>query len=429
MPTLTLGIPMLTQTRSFVPLSEIRPGAVPSARDIMIESPVVSPLQTNHDIHKIFAENPNLIGLPVVENDVAIGLINRNIFMDSIARPFHREVYGKKSCIAFMDKTPLVVEQKTSIQDLSFLVVETGKKALNDGFIIAESGLYRGMGTGHDLVRVVSGMQAQKNHIVMESIGYASVIQKSYLRSSRDDMNAALHDYFMHWEPRDVVGGDYYYFSKYEDGFFAAIIDCTGHGVPGAFMTLIMASTLDHVLTHEKRKDPAEILSLMNRMVKISLGQVSEKVESMIGEPLEDDESRSDDGMDAAFMWFDGSSRKMTYAGAKIPLFVSSEDGIRLVEGERKGVGYADTPMDFSWQNKEIVLNEGDCVYVTTDGIIDQIGGNKNIAFGKKRLSELIRSKRHLPMPAQRDAIMDAFYQYQHDHSRRDDITIFGFRI
>ena len=420
---------MLTQTRSFVPLSAIKPGTIPAARDIMIESPVVSPIQTNHDIHKIFAENPQLIGLPVVENEVAIGLINRNIFMDSIARPFHREVYGKKSCIAFMDKTPLMVEQGTSIQDLSFLVVDAGKKALNDGFIIVEKGLYRGMGTGHDLVRVVSNMQAQKNHIVMESIGYASVIQKSYLRSSRDDMNAALTDHFMHWEPRDVVGGDYYYFSKFDDGFFAAIIDCTGHGVPGAFMTLIMASTLDHVLTHEKRQDPAGILSMMNKMVKVSLGQVSEKVESIIGEPVEDDEARSDDGMDASFLWFDMNRNVMTYAGAKTPLFVCSEKGLAILDGDRKGVGYADTPMGFSWQNKEVALNKGDCVYVTTDGIIDQIGGKKNIAFGKKRLCELIESNRHLSMAAQRDAIMDAFYQYQGGHSRRDDITIFGFRI
>lgn len=420
---------MLTQTRSLIPLPTIKPGATPMARDILVQVPVVSPTQTNMEILGIFAENPQLIGLPVVENDVAIGLINRNIFMDSIARPFHKEIFGKKSCIAFMDKTPLVVEQKTSIQDLSFLVVDAGKKALNDGFIITEEGIYLGMGTGHDLVRVVSNMQAQKNHIVMESIGYASVIQKSYLRSSRDDMNAALKDYFMHWEPRDVVGGDYYYFTRFDDGFFAAIIDCTGHGVPGAFMTLIMASTLDHVLTHERRRNPAEILSLMNRTVKVSLGQVSEKVESIINEPVDSDEAKSDDGMDAAFIWFDSNTSVMTYAGAKIPVFLSQKEGLSVVDGNRKGVGYADTPMDFEWQNKEITLRHGDCVYITTDGIIDQIGGKKNIAFGKKRLSELIGSGRHLPMPAQRDVIMDAFYKYQGDHSRRDDITIFGFRI
>ncbi|HQT25526.1 MAG TPA: SpoIIE family protein phosphatase, partial [Burkholderiales bacterium] len=278
-------------------------------------------------------------------------------------------------------------------------------------------------------VRMVSDMQAQKNHIVMESIGYARVIQKSYLRSSREDMNAALKDHFMHWEPRDVVGGDYYYFSKYDDGFFAAIMDCTGHGVPGAFMTLIMASTLDHVLTREKCRDPAEMLSLMNRMVKASLGQVSEKVEAFMGEPVEEDETRSDDGMDAAFLWFDMDKGRMTYSGARIPVFVSSEEGIIIFEGKRKGVGYADTPMDYEWENREIQLKNGDCVYIATDGIIDQIGGNRNIAFGKRRLSEIIQAGRHFPMTKQRSDIMDAFSRYQGNHSRRDDITIFGFRV
>lgn len=423
---------MLTQTQQFVPLAAIQPGTIPTARDILVKFPIVSPSETNNDILHIFVENSHLIGLPVVEDDVAIGLINRNIFMDSIARPFHREIFGKKSCIAFMDKMPLVVEQSTSIQDLSFLVVDAGKKALSDGFIITEHGRYVGMGTGHDLVRVVSNMQAQKNHIVMESIGYASVIQKSYLRSSRDDMAVTLKDHFMHWEPRDVVGGDYYYFSKFDDGYFVAVIDCTGHGVPGAFMTLIMASTLDHVLTHEMRHNPAEVLAMMNRLVKVSLGQVSEKAEVIAGEPVDqDDDAKSDDGMDAAFCWFDAKTNVLTYAGAKMPIFISHrvEDELITLDADRKGVGYADTPMDYHWENKEIDLTDGDCIYITTDGIIDQIGGEKNIAFGKKRLKELLQSCRHLPMVEQRNIIMDAFYKYQGEHSRRDDVTILGFRI
>ncbi len=420
---------MLTQKRVFAPPSRIRPGVIPTAQDILIETPVASPLQTNLEIQQLFSENPQLVGLPVIEDDSAIGLINRNIFMDSISRPFHKEIFGKKSCIAFMDKTPLIVDRRTSIQELSFMVVNAGKKALSDGFIIVDEGRYVGMGMGHELVRMVSDMQAQKNHIVMESIAYASVIQKSYLRSSREDMNAVLKDHFMHWEPRDIVGGDYYYFSKYEDGFFAAIMDCSGHGVPGAFMTLIMASTLDHLLTREKGKDPAEMLSLMNRTVKVSLGQVSQKVEAITGEPVEEEEARSDDGMDAAFLWFDMAKGKMTYAGARMPVFVSGEEDIVIHEGKKKGVGYADTAMDYEWENREIQLQSGDCVYVTTDGIIDQIGGKRNIALGKRQFSEIIRASRQLPMTAQRESIMEAFCQYQGNHSRRDDITIFGFRV
>jgi serine phosphatase RsbU (regulator of sigma subunit) len=407
--------------------------AEPTAQDIRLDSPVLSPSQTNNEAFQIFTAHPQLVGLPVVEAGRPLGLINRGYFMDSLARPFRREIFDKKSCTAFMDDAPLIVETSTSIQDLSFLVVDTGKKALTDGFIMVENGHYAGMGVGLDLVRMISTMQAQKNRIVMESINYASVIQRSYLRSSRGDMTAALQDHFVLWEPRDVVGGDYYYFSRFDDGFFVAVFDCTGHGVPGAFMTLIMASALDHVLTHENRQDPAAVMATINRMVKVSLGQVTEhgELESGDGAAGAENEMKSDDGMDAAFCWFDTQTNVMTYAGARTPVLVSrnNAEDIDIIEGDRKGVGYAGTPMDFCWNNREVALEKNDCAYIATDGITDQIGGERQIAFGRRRLKELLRTHRHLPMSEQRNVLKRVFYSYQGAHSRRDDVTLFGFRV
>ncbi len=424
---------MLAQPRPSIPDIALKTTANPNARDILLDSPILSPAQTNNEAFRIFTDHPQLIGLPVVEDGRPIGLINRSFFMDSLARPFRREIFDKKSCTAFMDESPLIVEIGTSIQDLSFLVVDAGKKALADGFIIVENGRYVGIGLGLDLVRMISKMQAQKNHIVMESIGYASVIQRSYLRSSRDGMASTLKDHFVLWEPRDVVGGDYYYFSRFDDGFFVGVFDCTGHGVPGAFMTLIMASALDHVLTHENRQDPAAVLSTMNRMVKVSLGQVVEQGDSDPGDGTAnaEKEMKSDDGMDAAFCWVNTQTHIMTYAGARTPILLSrnNEGDIDIIEGDRQGVGYAGTPMDFRWGNKEIALQKNDCAYITTDGIPDQIGGERGIAFGKRRLKELLRSHRHLPMSEQRNALKEAFYAYQGAHTRRDDITLFGFRV
>ena len=424
---------MLAQPRQSVKDKAIKTGASPTARDILLDSPILSPANTNHEAFQIFTDHPQLIGLPVVEEDCPIGLINRSFFMDSLARPFRREIFDKKSCTAFMDEAPLIVETRTSIQDLSFLVVDAGKKALADGFIMVENGRYAGMGVGLDLVRMISSMQAQKNHIVMESIGYASVIQRAYLRSSRDDMTGALKDHFVLWEPRDVVGGDYYYFSRFDDGFFVGIIDCTGHGVPGAFMTLIMASALDHVLTHENRQDPAAVLATMNRRVKVSLGQVGIQGDRDSGDEAgsAELEVKSDDGMDAAFCWINTQTNVMTYAGARTPVLLSRNNAadMDVIEGDRQGVGYAGTPMDFCWSNKEIALQPDDCAYITTDGITDQIGGERGIAFGKRRLKELLRAHSHLPMNEQRNVLKKVFYAYQGAHTRRDDITLFGFRV
>lgn len=390
--------------------------------------PVASPGDTNEQVLTLFSENQNMGSLPVVENGLPMGIINRNQFMSQLAKPFHREVYARKSCIAFMDTAPLVVEHDVSLQELSFMAVANGEKALADGFIVTRDHQYIGIGAGVDLVKAIADLQAEKNRLVMESINYASVIQKSFLRSSREDMAAALNDYFMHWEPRDVVGGDYYYFVKHEDGFFCAVIDCTGHGVPGAFMTLIIASALNQVLKETDLHDPATALAEVNRTVKQSLGQFDGGRQGMDND---DHEMHSDDGMDTAFCWVDTRTRMMTFAGAKTPLFLlpPGADDLDVIKGDKKGVGYIDTPMDYCWENQKIALKPGSQVYITTDGIIDQIGGPKQIAFGKKRLKKVIMDAAKQPMSEQKEHIMQSFYKYQGDNRRRDDVSIFGFRI
>ncbi|WP_018152722.1 SpoIIE family protein phosphatase [Leeia oryzae] len=402
------------------------------ARSLMRQSPTVTPQNTSFEVLDLLATHHEVIGLPVLENGRAIGLINRNIFNDEMAKPFRRDLYGRKSCIAFMDKQPLVVNEQMSIQELSFKVIAGGGKTLNDGFIITDNdGMYLGIGTGEDLVKVVSYLQAEKNRLVMESINYASVIQKSFMRSSREDMAEALEDYFIHWEPRDKVGGDYYFCKKFHDGFFIALIDCTGHGVPGAFMTLIMAAFLDHILLEDNRHDPAGALALMNQKVKTALGQISEQNIVPIDGGKHDHHDKSDDGMDTAFCWVSQAENKMVYAGAKTPLFLLGlgDTEITIIEGDKKGVGYVDTPMDYTWRNQEIRLDKGMSVYLTTDGIIDQIGGSKEIAFGKKRFCRLLLEQRAKPMAAQAPAIMKAFYEYQGSQRRRDDVSFLGFRI
>ncbi len=405
------------------------------ARTLLIDVPVISTAQTNDDVFNIFKEYKDIVGLPVVENGNPVGLINRNIFMDGMAKPFHRDLFNRKSCIAFMDKEPLVVPESMSIQDLSFRVVNSGRKTLNDGFIITnDDGQYLGVGTGEDLVKVVTNLQAEKNRLVMESINYASVIQKSFLRSSKEDMNACLKDFYMHWEPRDKVGGDYYFCKKFDDGFFFALIDCTGHGVPGAFMTLIMASFIDHILLEDNRHDPAGALSIMNKKVKTALGQV-ENTESLLAEESKFakmvTKDGSDDGMDAAFFWVSQQNEQIIYAGAKTPIFYigQSDEEVSIVDPDRKGVGYVDTPYDYQWTNKEIPIVKRMSVYLTTDGIIDQIGGPKNIAFGKKRYANLLLEHRAKPMIEQEEILMTAFYEYQGKQKRRDDVSLMGFRL
>ena len=393
---------------------------------LLVPCESVTPATPNREVFAIFEAKPEMIGLPVVENGHPIGLINRNIFMQSMARPFHREIYLAKSCIAFMDKLPLVVDKTTSIQDLSFMMLEGGQKAMNDGFIITDAERYLGVGTAQDMLRAIATLQAEKNRLVMESIDYASVIQQSLSRPSREAMRKTLADHFLIWDPRDIVSGDFYYFHEYDDGFLVVLFDCTGHGVPGAFMTLIMSAFLQSALNAVSHDNPGELIGAVNRQVKTAMGHRDHQHDA----PQEDGEG-ADDGMDAAFCWIDTKQRTLTYAGAHLPVLLLKPDAddVEVVDGDRLGVGYAATPMEQKWKNHKIDLPPGTAVYLFTDGFVDQLGGGKRIAFGKRRTREAILRNRDKPLPEQRAALLAAHKDYQGLESRKDDVSAIGFRI
>lgn len=418
----------MTQALAAIAAAPLRRPSAPSpiTRDLLRETPCVSPEQSNLDVFRLFDGNPALGGLPVVESGVPIGLINRNIFMDSFARPFHREVYSRKSCIAFMDKTPLVVEATLPLQDLSFRALSTGGKTLSDGFIITDAGRYQGMGAGTDMVAAIAHLQAEKNRQVMESIDYASVIQQSFLRPSRETLRRILPNHLLAWEPRDVVGGDFFFFSERADGFFGALCDCTGHGVPGAFMTLIMSSFLEHALDDANWLAPGALMSTVNVRVKTALGQIDH---SHRGDG-EEDAHRSDDGMDAAFIAYERSAGRLHFAGAHQLLLVLRPGGaaVEILDGDPAGIGYAGTALDQAWATHCLELPAGSLVCVCTDGVYDQPGGPKRIAFGKKRLAGLLLEHRDADLAALRHTLMESFAGWQGVEARRDDVTVFAFR-
>jgi hypothetical protein len=202
------------------------------AADLCVETVSVLSDASNFAVLELFTERRDLMSLPVIEAGRPIGLISRNIFMSQMSKPFYHELYGKKSCIAFMDKEPLIVDAAMSIEALTFRAVESGEKALADGFIVTRDGALAGVGFGLQLMNVVANMQAEKNRQIMHSIDYASVIQRSLLRPPtwpcpmRWPTPTSNGSRATWWAATSTT------FAKYEDGWFAAIADCTGHGVP-----------------------------------------------------------------------------------------------------------------------------------------------------------------------------------------------------
>ncbi|WP_374351411.1 SpoIIE family protein phosphatase, partial [Chitinimonas sp.] len=358
----------------------------PTAGGISVEIVPISPDTTNITVLARFARDRDLVSLPVVENGVPIGLINRNLFMSEMSTQQNQALYGSQSCVAFMERDPLIVDEKLNLEALSFRVVEHGEQTLVAGFIVTRDRYYLGMGSCLRLMRLIANLQAEKNRQIRHSIEYAGVIQQAIMREAHETLMATIPDSELVWEPRDVVGGDFYHFDRQADGWFATVADCTGHGVPGAFMTLIASSLLVQAIERSNLRRPAEVMAGLNREIKLLLGQDGPR--SGFGQ--------SDDGLDGAFFWFDRERRMLTYAAAKTPLFVlyPDRDEFEIIEGDRMGVGYVETPLDYQWRSSEVPAPPGTLMFVTTDGLVDQIGGPKHLAFGKRRIRESILAQR-----------------------------------
>ncbi len=255
------------------------------------------------------------------------------------------------------------------------------------------------------------------NSKIMASIRYAKMIQSSLLPNP-DNIKSFLPDSFFIWMPRDIVGGDFIFIDYFEKGFVIAVIDCTGHGVPGAFMTLISAFGLRKIIRDEGFYDPANVLNRLSFIVKTTLQQDT-------GYAL------SDDGLDAAICLISDSEetgeKTLTFAGAKLPLIYTQNGELRLIKGDRKSIGYKKSKLNFHFTNHTIQVEKGMRFYMFSDGLVDQLGGNKRRRFGTKRFRQLLLENANLPFDEQRDRILRAFEDHIGENERQDDITVVGF--
>ena len=415
----------MTTTVAFVPRC---------AGDLAKSPECVSPTDTNRDVIHFFKEHPDLPALPVVENGVPIGIINRGIFLTGFSQPFHREVYERKSCIAFMDKSPLVVEGDLAIAELGSLAVKAGAKVLQDGFLVTREGRFGGLGTGLELLRALGQMEAERNRVIHESIAYAQIIQGALLDTSLRELRAGgLADQHLLWEPRDHVGGDAFFARRVErdgrKGLFLTLMDCTGHGVPGAFTAMLMTSFLGHALDLAQPWDPGQVLAAVNRRVKEELGQRHRPGEADRSFTRAEGGHAADEGMDATSLWIDQLTGEIVFSGARHSLWVfqgGSEP--EEIKGDRIGVGYTSTPDDQAWASRSLRFDPGTTLLGTTDGILDQIGGPKRIAFGRRKLWHAFGDP-GTGLQTSLDRAYSALVAYQGAEPRRDDVSLLAIRL
>lgn len=253
------------------------------------------------------------------------------------------------------------------------------------------------------------------NRRVVESIQYARTIQKAILPTEQN-IASRVPDHFVIWHPKDVIGGDIFWFNGEDRGFLFAVIDCTGHGVPGAVMTMIASTTLNRVVHEVGVTDPARILEGLNRLVRGTLSRDS-------GEPF------SDDGLDIGLCFIDATRTFLTFAGARISLFHTRGGEVHELRGDRHSVGYASSDPDHVFINHTIAVDSSMNFYMATDGIQDQVGGDKHLPFGKRRFKRLLTEHHGKPFMLQRELLLRAFGEYKGDEVQRDDVTVVGFTV
>lgn len=254
----------------------------------------------------------------------------------------------------------------------------------------------------------------EKNIKIQDSIEYAKMIQETILPSD-SEMNDALKDYFVISKPRDIVGGDFYWMKNYKDHFLLVIGDCTGHGVPGALMTTSVISTLNHIVDELNNDNPAIILKELDRLVKQSFrGNTTNK--------------NIEYGLDAGILYV-SKEKEILFSGAAISAIIVDESGINEIKPRTRTINCKKSTKEMSFENYKILYSPGTAIYMVTDGITDQVGGEKHLPYGKKKLMASIENVKNISMREQADTIIHSFENYCGNELLRDDITILGFRL
>ena len=258
----------------------------------------------------------------------------------------------------------------------------------------------------------------EANEQIIQSLQYAKEIQHSLLPTT-NDIKKHLPKSFVIWQPRDIVGGDIHYFEWFGDGFVAALIDCTGHGIPGAFLTMIASSALRRIIWDEGVRLPEMALKRLNMIIKTTLRQNT-------------DTAISDHGLDAAICFVRLKNQSLLYAGAKLPLIYIKNNDIHMVKGDRQSIGYKESrrsSMSFEFTRHIIPLEKNMTFYMFSDGFSEQLGGPKQLPFGFRRLAALFKKASDMPFDEQKSLILKTFENYRGYHHRQDDMTVIGFGV
>ncbi len=329
----------------------------------------------------------------------------------------------KKEKLLAIQKTE--IEKQNARQGLLYVLLTTGS-------IILFVGIYFYIQKRKDNTKIsIQNSEISKQNLVLEqqnkeielshaqitaSITYASRIQKAILPKP-NILENIFNDFFILYQPRDIVSGDFYFFRLINNRLYLAAADCTGHGVPGAFMSMLGMAILNEIIKNNETYKADEILDLMRTQIKIALQQSGQKGEQQ-------------DGMDITFCIIDTLSLNLNFAGANLPLYLfktQNNNQITVLEPDRQPVGIYHKERTFS--HKEISLQKNEIFYIASDGYHSQFGGENKLPMKTKFFKDILLNINTLTLNDQKNILLQKLDLWKADNEQTDDILIIGIRI
>jgi len=263
------------------------------------------------------------------------------------------------------------------------------------------------------ILRQKEKIEEQKKDIT-DSIVYAKHIQEAIL-PELEKVQSVLTESFILFKPKDIVSGDFYWFTQKKERVIFAACDCTGHGVPGAFVSLIGNDLLNQIIIEKDKDNPGEILSLLSMGMKSVFTRTGS-------------EQQAKDGMDMSLCVFDKNFKTLEFAGAQNPLFLIRRGELIQIKGDKQPIG-GSTELNYHFTNHKIELQKGDTIYIFSDGYQDQFGGDKDKKFTSRRFKQLLLDIQGESMENQKQILVQTIEKWKGDRVQLDDILVIGVKI
>ncbi len=265
------------------------------------------------------------------------------------------------------------------------------------------------------MTKMQRNVMMSKNKMFTDSVNYAVRIQKAILPSEKTLNNHFKNDYFILYKPCEIVSGDFYWISEVYNKTIIAVADCTGHGVPGAFLSILGINFLNEIVSNNKQLKANEILNELRKTLIESLSQ-------------SDSNDKPNDGIDMTICIIDFENMKLEFAGANNPLYIIRDNKIDIFKGDRMPIG-EHPKANLSFTNHEIELISGDLLYTFTDGFVDQFGWRSGKKYKHKPFRELLLGLTQIPIAGQKIILDNTIKNWKGQLDQVDDILVMGIKI